>query len=71
MELRDEGTAVLLISADLNEAMELSDSLMVMYGGEVVAYFKDSSKVTEEELGTYMLGINKQSPEEIRRAINE
>ncbi|WP_341534876.1 ABC transporter ATP-binding protein [Clostridium pascui] len=71
VELRDEGTGVLLISADLNEAMELSDSLMVMYGGEVVAYFKDSSKVTEEELGTYMLGINKQSPEEIRRAINE
>lgn len=71
VELRDEGTGVLLISADLNEAMELSDSLMVMYGGEIVAYFKDSSKVTEEELGKYMLGIKKQSPEEIRGAMNE
>ncbi len=71
VELRDEKTGILLVSADLNEVMELSDSLMVMYGGEIVAYFKDSSKVTEEELGTYMLGINKQSPEEIRRAMNE
>ncbi|WP_243108725.1 ABC transporter ATP-binding protein [Clostridium rectalis] len=71
VELRDNKTAVLLVSADLNEVMELSDSLMVMYGGEIVAYFEDSSKVTEEELGTYMLGIKKQSPEEIRRAINE
>jgi len=71
IELRDEGTAILLISADLNEVMELSDSLLVMYGGEIVAYFKDSSKVTEEELGRYMLGIDKQSPEEIRRAVNE
>ncbi len=71
VELRDNGTAVLLISADLNEVMELSDSLLVMYGGEIVAYFEDSSKITEEELGRYMLGIDKQSPEEIRRADNE
>ncbi|GAA0728440.1 ABC transporter ATP-binding protein [Clostridium malenominatum] len=71
VELRDNEIGVLLVSADLNEVMELSDSLMVMYGGEIVAYFKDSSSVTEEELGTYMLGINKQSPEEIRRAMNE
>ncbi|WIV13512.1 ABC transporter ATP-binding protein [Proteiniborus sp. MB09-C3] len=71
VKLRDEGTAVLLISADLNEVMELSDSLLVMYGGEIVAYIEDSTKITEEELGRYMLGINKQSPEEIRRAVNE
>ncbi|WP_142414004.1 ABC transporter ATP-binding protein [Hathewaya massiliensis] len=69
VELRDEGTAVMLISADLNEVLELSDSLIVMYGGEITAYFEDASKVTEEELGFYMLGVKKQSPEEIRRAI--
>lgn len=71
VELRDEGTAVLLISADLNEVMELSDSLVVMYGGEIVAYFKDSSNITEEELGLYMLGLKKQSADEIRGVIYE
>ncbi|MFX0549581.1 ABC transporter ATP-binding protein [Hathewaya histolytica] len=69
VELRDNGTGVMLVSADLNEVLELSDSLIVMYGGEITAYFEDASKVTEEELGFYMLGVKKQSPEEIRRAI--
>lgn len=70
VELRDEGSAVLLISADLNEVMELSDSLIVMYGGEIVAYFEDTSTLTEEELGLYMLGVKKQTPEEIGGVIN-
>lgn len=67
VELRDKGTAILLISADLNEILELSDSLIVMHGGEIVAYLPDTTKVTEHELGEYMLGIKHQSPEEIRR----
>lgn len=71
VELRDGGTAVLLISADLNEILELSDSLIVMHGGKIVAYLPDSSQVTEEELGEYMLGIRQQNPEEIRRACHE
>lgn len=65
IELRDGGTAILLISADLNEVMEISDSILVMYGGEIVAYFPDASKVTEEEMGLYMLGVKRQSAEEI------
>ncbi|GAB6116694.1 MAG: ral nucleoside transport system ATP-binding protein [Thermoanaerobacterium sp.] len=69
IELRDKGVAVLLVSADLNEVMELSDSLIVMFGGEIVAYFEDVSYVTEEELGAYMLGLKKQSLEEIRRVL--
>ncbi len=67
VELRDAGTAVLLISADLNEILELSDSLIVMHNGEVAAYLPDSSQVTETELGEYMLGIRRQGDEEIRR----
>ena len=63
--MRDEGAGVLLISADLNEVLELSDSIIVMYGGEIVAYFPDSASVTEEELGLYMLGVKKMTPEEI------
>ncbi|MCR4430950.1 MAG: ABC transporter ATP-binding protein [Tepidanaerobacteraceae bacterium] len=65
IELRDGGTAILLVSADLNEVMEISDSILVMYGGEVVAYFPDASRITEEELGLYMLGVKRQSAEEI------
>ena len=34
-----------------------------MCDGEISAYFEDSSKVTEDELGEYMLGINKMSKE--------
>ena len=71
VELRDKGTAILLISADLNEILELSDSLIVMHGGEIVAYFPDSSRVTEEELGEYMLGIKHQTMEETSRVCHE
>ena len=71
VDLRDQGTAVLLISADLNEILELSDSLIVMHGGEIAAYLPDSGKVTETELGEYMLGIRHQTPEEIRSACHE
>lgn len=68
VELRDKGAAVLLISADLNEVLELSDSCAVMYNGKVNAYFKNTVNLTEEELGYYMLGVKKQSEEEVRRS---
>ena len=71
IELRDKGSAVLLVSADLTEVMDLSDSLMVMYGGEIVAYFEDASQVDEMQLGRYMLGIERQTPEEIGRCVYE
>lgn len=57
VKLRDEGAAVILISADLNEVLELSDSCMVMYNGEINGYFEDTKNLTEEELGYYMLGV--------------
>ncbi|MDR0550804.1 MAG: ABC transporter ATP-binding protein [Spirochaetaceae bacterium] len=66
--MRDEGAAVLLISADLSEVMDLSDSLIVMYGGKMAAYFPDAATATEEELGRYMLGIKKQSDAELAKA---
>lgn len=70
VEMRDGGAGVLLISADLNEVMELSDRLIVLYNGEISAFFPDSSAVTEEELGAYMLGLKRQSPEEIGRVVH-
>lgn len=66
IELRDAGKAILLISADINEVLALSDSLAVFYDGEIGGYFKDAKNVTEEELGLYMLGLKKMSREEIQ-----
>lgn len=68
---REEDKGVLLISADLNEVLELSDSLVVMVDGEIVGYFEDASKVDEYELGNYMLGIERHSKEEIGRLLYE
>ncbi len=67
IDLRDEINAgVLLISADLSEVLTVSDSIIVMYDGQVVAYFPDVSQINEEILGEYMLGVKKQSSEEIK-----
>ena len=60
VEHRDKGNGVMLISADLNEIMELSDSILVMCDGKAAAYFEDSSKIDEFELGKYMLGLKRQ-----------
>ena len=65
---RKDGIASLLISADLNEVLEVSDRLLVMYKGKIAAFFHDVKKVTEEELGEYMLGLKTMSPEEIKGA---
>ena len=59
IEFRDMGCAIILISADLNEVLELSDRLAVMYKGVFSGVFTDVSGVTEEELGKYMLGLKK------------
>jgi simple sugar transport system ATP-binding protein len=69
LSLRDQGAAILLISADLSEVMDLSDRLLVMYGGKAAASFASAGEVTEEELGLYMLGIKQQSEEELARGL--
>jgi len=72
VELRDEKrTAVLLFSADLTELLSVSDSIFVMYEGQIVAYFPDASVIDEQTLGEYMLGLKKQSKEEIGGVIFE
>lgn len=71
IQMRDAGSGVLLVSSDLNEILGLSDSLLVMFEGKIVAYIPDTSKLTEEELGSYMLGAKKQTQEEIKEAQHE
>jgi ABC-type uncharacterized transport system ATPase subunit len=52
---RDEGVAVLLVSAELDEIMALSDRITVLYEGRIVGTV-DADKVTREELGLLMAG---------------
>ncbi len=67
VELSRAGAAVLLVSADLNEVMELSDSLIVMVNGKIAAYFEDTSVLNDTIMGEYMLGLKQQTEDEIRR----
>ena len=71
IELRNRNKAILLLSADLGEALAVSDHLLVMYEGEIVAYFTDMKALTEQELGLYMLGIKKMDKQEIWRKMHE
>ena len=59
---RDRGTAVLLVSLELDEVMNLSDRILVMYEGEIVGEF-DPKTTTVQELGLYMAGAKKQEKE--------
>ena len=56
---RDAGKAVLLISLELDEVMNLSDRILVMYEGEIVGEL-DPKQTTVEELGLYMAGAKRQ-----------
>ena len=60
---RDAGSAVLLISLELDEVMNLSDRILVMYEGEIVGEF-DPKTTTVEELGLYMAGAKRQTKQE-------
>lgn len=55
---RDSGKAVLLVSLELDEVMDVSDRILVMYEGELVGEL-DPKKVTVEELGLYMAGAKR------------
>ena len=55
---RDSGKAVLLVSLELDEVMDVPDRILVMYEGEIVGEL-DPKKTTEEELGLYMAGAKR------------
>lgn len=59
IEQRDAGKAVLLVSLELDEVMDVPDRILVMYEGELVGEFKPED-VTMEELGLYMTGAKRQ-----------
>ncbi len=59
IEYRDNGAAVLLVSAELEEVLSLSDRVIVMYDGRVVGEVNPKT-VSEEEIGLMMTGGKKQ-----------
>ena len=61
---RDAGKAVLLISLELDEVMDVPDRILVMYEGEIVGEL-DPKKTTQEELGLYMAGAKR---DEVKKA---
>ena len=60
LKARDSGRAILMVSTDLDEVLQLSDRILVMYNGEIVGEF-DPKKTTREELGAYMIGARRQN----------
>jgi simple sugar transport system ATP-binding protein len=58
LQARDKGKAVLLISADLEEILSISDRIAVMYEGQIVGTL-EPAEATEERLGLMMTGGGK------------
>ena len=58
VQQRDNGKAVLLVSLELDEVMNLSDRILVMYEGEIVAEVKPE-ETTIQELGLFMSGAKR------------
>lgn len=56
MNERMKGTAVLLVSTELDELLDLSDKIMVMYNGSSMGIY-DRAEITREKIGTLMAGI--------------
>lgn len=68
LEKRDEGTAVLLVSPELDEILQLSDRIAVMYRGKIVAILP-GERATKEYVGLLMAGVTLEEagePEERR-----
>jgi simple sugar transport system ATP-binding protein len=57
--VRDAGKGVLLVSAELDEILSLSDRILVMYEGEIMAEFQ-RGEATEQQIAVYMTGAKRQ-----------
>ncbi|MCI5955442.1 MAG: ABC transporter ATP-binding protein [Clostridiales bacterium] len=59
VKVRDEGKAVLLVSLELDEVLNVSDRILVIYEGEIVAEV-DAKNASAQELGLYMAGSKRE-----------
>ncbi|MCX6348275.1 MAG: ABC transporter ATP-binding protein [Candidatus Aureabacteria bacterium] len=62
---REQGLAVLLVSAELSEVMSLSDRILVIYEGEIAGEM-NAAKATEAEIGEMMTGAGGNKKSEVR-----
>ena len=58
IQARDEGKAVLLVSAELDEVLSLADRVLVMYEGQIMAELP-REEATETKVGVYMTGAKR------------
>ena len=56
LEKRDDDCAILLVSTELDEVMELSDRIAVMFDGNIIAVI-DAEGATKEQIGLLMAGV--------------
>ena len=54
---KERGAAIILVSADLEELLSLSDRLIIMFEGKITGEIKDFSNVSEEQIGLMMGGL--------------
>jgi simple sugar transport system ATP-binding protein len=63
LKMREQDRGILLISAELDELIGLSDRILVIYEGKIIA---EGSNFTEEELGLLMAGHQKDGNENVK-----
>jgi ABC-type uncharacterized transport system ATPase subunit len=64
IQKRDEGCGILLVSPELDEIMNLSDRIAVMFEGQIVAILR-AEDVTRERLGLLMAGVREEAPAQV------
>lgn len=69
IDKRNEGCAILLSSADLDEIFRLSDRIVTMYEGQITGEFR-ADEITKEEIGYYMTGSRRKEAEQAHEAAN-
>jgi ABC-type uncharacterized transport system ATPase subunit len=71
IQKRDEGCAVLLVSTELDEVMQLSDRIAVLYRGRIVGIV-DAKTTSKEKIGLMMAGVNVyEDPEKVQSSSQE
>jgi ABC-type uncharacterized transport system ATPase subunit len=64
IEARERGCGILLISEDLDEIINLSDRILVLYGGEIMGFVR-KGELAKEDIGLMMTGTRKEALSEI------
>jgi len=60
LKMRENGKAILLVTSDINEILELSDRILVMHEGRMTAVLENGDGLSKNMIGEYMLGLKDQ-----------